>query len=175
MADTVFRRQQHPDDQLLVTGGALRTDAQVERTDAEGEIADADMRQRAAQPAASELHDVDMRTLDCLMQSLEAAHPEAETNHADGLKLSFPDGWIHVHSRPGEGAAFRVDLYPEADKIAKQFKYASARGIRIVAVLGETERSLGEVGIKNMETGEQRSVKRVEIAQELRRMLTQST
>ena len=72
MGDAVFRRQQHPDDQLLVAGGALRADAQVERADTEGEITDADMRQPAAQAAAPELHDVDMRTLHGLMQSLEA-------------------------------------------------------------------------------------------------------
>ncbi len=33
-----------------------------------------------------------------LMQSLEAQYPQAECNHADGLKLSFPDGWIHVRA-----------------------------------------------------------------------------
>jgi len=33
-----------------------------------------------------------------LMQSLEAVYPEAQINRADGLKLSFPDGWIHVRA-----------------------------------------------------------------------------
>ena len=33
-----------------------------------------------------------------LMQSLEAAYPEAGSNHADGLKLSWADGWIHVRA-----------------------------------------------------------------------------
>jgi phosphomannomutase len=33
-----------------------------------------------------------------LMQALEAAYPEAQSNHADGLKLSFADGWIHVRA-----------------------------------------------------------------------------
>ena len=33
-----------------------------------------------------------------LMQSLEAKYPEAECNRADGLKLSFADGWIHVRA-----------------------------------------------------------------------------
>ncbi|MGC3956525.1 MAG: phosphoglucosamine mutase [Verrucomicrobiota bacterium] len=33
-----------------------------------------------------------------LMQALEAAFPEAKVNRADGLKLLFPDGWIHVRA-----------------------------------------------------------------------------
>jgi len=49
----------------------------------------------------------------------------------------------------------RVDLYPEADKMGKQFKYASARGIKFVLILGDDERAHGEVAIKNMKTGEQ--------------------
>src|SRR6266704_3622568 len=44
----------------------------------------------------------------------------------------------------------RVDVYPEADKLAKQFKYASARGIQFVTVIGQDERLRGEVAIKDM-------------------------
>ncbi len=57
----------------------------------------------------------------------------------------------------------RVDLYPEADKLAKQFKYASTRGVPFVAIIGDDERLRGEVAIKDMRTGEQRSVARDEI------------
>jgi histidyl-tRNA synthetase len=52
-------------------------------------------------------------------------------------------------------AGLRVDLYPEADKMGKQFKYASARGIPYVAIIGEDERARGEVAVKDMRTGEQ--------------------
>jgi histidyl-tRNA synthetase len=61
----------------------------------------------------------------------------------------------------------RVDLYPEADKMGKQFKYASARGIPFVAIIGEDERARREVAIKDMRSGEQRSVKRAEVANAL--------
>ena len=37
-------------------------------------------------------------------------------------------------------AGLRVDLYPEADKLGKQFKYASSRGIPFVAIVGDDER-----------------------------------
>ena len=58
----------------------------------------------------------------------------------------------------------RVDLYPEADKMGKQFKYASARGIPFVAIIGDDERARGEVAVKNLQTGEQQSVKRGDVA-----------
>jgi histidyl-tRNA synthetase len=61
-------------------------------------------------------------------------------------------------------AGLRVDLYPEADKLGKQFKYASAIGVPFVAVIGEDERAKGEVAIKNMRSGEQRTVARDEVA-----------
>jgi histidyl-tRNA synthetase len=62
----------------------------------------------------------------------------------------------------------KVDVYPEADKLGKQFKYASERGISYVAILGEEEQSRGEVAIKNMWSGEQQSVKRNAVAETLR-------
>lgn len=66
-------------------------------------------------------------------------------------------------------AGLRVALYPEADKVGKQFKYASARGIPSVAVVGDDERARGEISIKDMRSGEQRTLKRNEAAQELRK------
>jgi histidyl-tRNA synthetase len=65
-------------------------------------------------------------------------------------------------------AGLRVDLYPEADKLGKQFKYASARGIPFVAVVGDEERASGEVSIKDLRSGEQRSVKRADAAEIIR-------
>src|SRR6266576_3133936 len=62
-------------------------------------------------------------------------------------------------------AGLRVDVYPEADKMGKQFKYASARGIPLVVIIGDDERARGEVAIKNMQSGEQQSVKRSDVIQ----------
>lgn len=64
-------------------------------------------------------------------------------------------------------SGLRVDVYPEADKMGKQFKYASARGIPFVAIVGDDERARGDVAIKDMTSGEQRSVKRSEAANAL--------
>jgi histidyl-tRNA synthetase len=65
------------------------------------------------------------------------------------------------------GIGLRVDLYPEADKLGKQFKYASARDIRFVVVIGDEERSRGEVSIKDLRSGEQGTVKRATVAEEI--------
>jgi histidyl-tRNA synthetase len=65
----------------------------------------------------------------------------------------------------------RVDLYPEADKLGKQFKYASAREIPVVVIFGDDERARGELAIKDLRSGEQRSVKRTDAAVEIKKML----
>jgi histidyl-tRNA synthetase len=65
----------------------------------------------------------------------------------------------------------RVDLYPEADKLGKQFKYASEHGISFVTVVGDDERARDEVAIKDMRTGEQRSVKRDSVTDAIRAAL----
>jgi histidyl-tRNA synthetase len=61
-------------------------------------------------------------------------------------------------------AGLRVDLYPEADKIGKQFKYGSARNVPFVAILGDDERTRGEVAMKDLRSGDQTSVSRAEAA-----------
>ncbi|HWS53964.1 MAG TPA: histidine--tRNA ligase [Pyrinomonadaceae bacterium] len=65
----------------------------------------------------------------------------------------------------------RADVYPEADKLGKQFKYASARGVPFVVVIGDDERARGEVALKNMKTGDQQTLGRGEVAEALRRSL----
>jgi histidyl-tRNA synthetase len=65
------------------------------------------------------------------------------------------------------GGGLRVDVYPEPDKLGKQFKYAAARGVKFVTVEGGNERARGEVTVKNMMTGEQRSVPRSGVREQL--------
>ena len=65
-------------------------------------------------------------------------------------------------------AGIRVDLYPETDKLGKQLKYASARQIPFVLVVGDEERARGEVSVKDLGSGEQRSVKRADLLELLR-------
>jgi histidyl-tRNA synthetase len=58
----------------------------------------------------------------------------------------------------------RVIVYPEPDKMAKQFKYADAIDVPRVCVLGENEIAEGKVMVKNMKSGEQQVVPRSEIS-----------
>jgi histidyl-tRNA synthetase len=60
-------------------------------------------------------------------------------------------------------AGLRVEVYPEPDKLGKQFKYAAAAGIARVAVLGADERARGVVTIKDMKNGTQDAVPRREL------------
>jgi histidyl-tRNA synthetase len=67
----------------------------------------------------------------------------------------------------------RVDLYTEADKLGKQFKYASSLRIPFVAVLGEDEQAKGLVALKDMQSGEQRAVERSNTATMIKELLPQ--
>ena len=58
----------------------------------------------------------------------------------------------------------RVDVYPDADKVGKQFKYASSRNIPFVTVVGEDEKAAGTVTVKDLRTGDQSAIKRSEVA-----------
>ena len=70
-------------------------------------------------------------------------------------------------------AGLRVELYPEAPagdgkKVGdRQFKYASARGIPFVAIIGADELEKGTVTVKNMKTGEQSAHPRSAVAAHL--------
>lgn len=52
-------------------------------------------------------------------------------------------------------AGINAELYPAAVKMKKQMKYANARQVPFVAIVGENERNNGTVALKTMATGEQ--------------------
>ncbi|MEZ5424598.1 MAG: His/Gly/Thr/Pro-type tRNA ligase C-terminal domain-containing protein, partial [Pyrinomonadaceae bacterium] len=62
----------------------------------------------------------------------------------------------------------RVTVYPEADKLGKQLKYAASINVRAVCILGESELAAGTVTIKNMLTGEQQTIERASAASFIR-------
>jgi histidyl-tRNA synthetase len=67
------------------------------------------------------------------------------------------------------GQRVRVEVYPEADKLGKQMKYAAAKTIPFAAILGGDEIARGEVTIKNLQTGAQESVPRAAVGDKVRR------
>ncbi len=48
---------------------------------------------------------------------------------------------------------FLCEMHPEAAKVKKQMKYANAKGIPFVLILGEEEMKAGKILLKNMENG----------------------
>ena len=64
-----------------------------------------------------------------------------DAGRRDGHHLESSNGApTRWRSRPSlRAAGLRVEVYPDADKIGKQFKYASRRGIPFVAVVGDDE------------------------------------
>ena len=57
----------------------------------------------------------------------------------------------------------RVLVYPEADKLGKQIKYADSNGVPFVCILGPDEIENGVAKLKNMRTGEETTGPAVEI------------
>ncbi|PYS92980.1 MAG: histidine--tRNA ligase [Acidobacteria bacterium] len=74
-------------------------------------------------------------------------------------------------ARELRAAGLRVDVYPQTDKLGKQFKYASALGVPFVVVAGPDERARGEVALKDMRSGEQRTMSRATIVATLQESL----
>jgi histidyl-tRNA synthetase len=66
-------------------------------------------------------------------------------------------------------SGLRVLVYPEADKFAKQLKYASQIGIPKICILGESEIADGTVTVKDMESGEQTTVKKSDVLSSLKK------
>jgi histidyl-tRNA synthetase len=55
---------------------------------------------------------------------------------------------------------FRVEVYPDADKLGKQMKYAASRRVRFATIVGDDERASGTVAVKDLATGTQTIVNR---------------
>ena len=61
-------------------------------------------------------------------------------------------------------AGINSEIYPEADKMKKQMKYADQKKITFVVLVGETEIKSGLLTVKNMLNGEQSDVKTEQLA-----------
>jgi histidyl-tRNA synthetase len=68
-------------------------------------------------------------------------------------------------------AGIKVTCYPKSDKLSKQFKFADRTGIRIVLVLGPDEIEQQKVTIKDLSSGNQRTVERHTLADLIKQLL----
>lgn len=94
----------------------------------------------------------------------------ASSSAADVLVTIWTDETISESlklARELRRAGLRVTVYPEADKVGKQMKYADAIEVPFVCVMGESELAQGQVTIKNMKSGEQTTVSRGDVAKVL--------
>jgi histidyl-tRNA synthetase len=67
-------------------------------------------------------------------------------------------------ARELRSGGLRIDVYPDADKLGKQFKYASSRHVPFVAIVGDDEKANGTVSIKDLRSGDQQAVLRADAA-----------
>jgi histidyl-tRNA synthetase len=72
-------------------------------------------------------------------------------------------------------AGLRVEVYPDADKLGKQMKYAASRSIRFAIIVGDDERVNETVAVKDLTSGTQSVVPRADVAQRIRALLASGT
>ncbi|HYC28513.1 MAG TPA: His/Gly/Thr/Pro-type tRNA ligase C-terminal domain-containing protein, partial [Chitinophagaceae bacterium] len=58
---------------------------------------------------------------------------------------------LRMHNIPTE-------IYPDQDKLKKQFGYADKKGIRFVVIIGDEELATGNVVVKDLVSGSQSAV-----------------
>ncbi len=64
-------------------------------------------------------------------------------------------------------SGFKTVVYPEPDKLGKQFKYADRLDISVAVILGPDEISSGQVAVKNLKTREQVTIKREDLLEQI--------
>jgi histidyl-tRNA synthetase len=69
------------------------------------------------------------------------------------------------------GAGIKAELYPQADKLKKQMKYAHKKGTPWVLLAGSEELQRQSVQLKNMYTGEQLEISMDEVVGFLKQKL----
>ena len=132
------------------------------------------LRQHDAEPATREqlLAAHDEAYVDSIFRkSPEMGLVEASHTPSKALIAVFSNdglGECHALARELRAEGLPVEVYLGAAKLKKQFKYANAKGIDHVLVVGPDELAAGEVQVKTLATGDQRRVARGEVAALLR-------
>ena len=87
--------------------------------------------------------------------------PDFDVNPSKVMVTIFDEStstYSHKISTDLRNASIKTILYPEAAKLGKQFKYADRTGIRFVIVAGPDEMETQIIQVKDLKTGEQRSL-----------------
>lgn len=84
--------------------------------------------------------------------------PTTVDNRLDVLFVNFGEmeqGHCLKAVKELRAAGISAEVYPSSAKMQKQMKYANARGVKNVAMLGANEIEEGVIKLKNMDSGEQ--------------------
>ena len=107
-----------------------------------------------------------------VMEERRMFPPEiAESNSADVMVTIWNEASIGESLKLANelrSHGLRVAVYPEADKLGKQLKYADSINMPFVCVLGEREIAESKVTLKNMASGEQKLLERANAASEIK-------
>ena len=87
--------------------------------------------------------------------------PDMASDGLDAMVVQMDRGDLHQELQATQAlrkAGLSAELYPEAAKLKKQFKYANDRKVRWVLIFGESELAAGTVMVKDMQEGEQEAL-----------------
>ncbi|MFT4659858.1 MAG: histidyl-tRNA synthetase [Patiriisocius sp.] len=97
--------------------------------------------------------------------------PETLSNGTDLLIINFDDKYLSKYLSIQKmliSSGFSCEIYPDALKMGKQMKYANDKKISFVAMLGDEELSENNISIKNMFSGEQKTIPLSDLVKELK-------
>ncbi len=98
-------------------------------------------------------------------------YPEETINGVQLLFINFgPNEAAHCIKLAAQArkAGIRTEVYPDSAKMKKQMAYANAVGANYVALVGENEIESGLISLKNMMTGEQKSLTMEQAMEEIK-------
>ncbi len=102
------------------------------------------------------------------------AEPDLRSSTAQVLVVTFDESSQSAALMLAAGLraqGIRTEWYPQADRIAKQLKFADKQGIPLVAILGPDEIRADTVSLKDLRTGDQVQISRGEIATRILQLL----
>ncbi len=97
--------------------------------------------------------------------------PSTVDNRLDVLFVNFGEmeqAYCLKYVKELRAEGISSELYPTSAKMQKQMKYANARGVKNVAMLGANEIEEGIIKLKNMDSGDQSSVNLQELINTLK-------
>jgi histidyl-tRNA synthetase len=109
-----------------------------------------------------------------VLEELDLIPEEIKSPPAAILVTVFDDQTLKdslVLSGELRDAGFNVNCYPEVEKLGKQLKFGDRSNAKIAVLLGPDEIQKDEVALKNLSTGEQKSVHRSQMVEMINKML----